>query len=94
VKHLRVRSASLVASVGCEYLANSPLVQNLRFSNTTARVIINSQPSTRSTAPTQWWHNLIGVPLKAFQSGPLSKTEQTIDWDELIEFKANACCNK
>ena len=34
---------SLVASVGYEYLANSPLVENIRFSNSTARVMTTTK---------------------------------------------------
>ena len=44
---------------------------------------------------TDWWHNYIGGPLNNFfSSGPLSKTEQTFDWDELLDFKGNPCCKK
>lgn len=42
---------------------------------------------------TAWWHNNIGGPLNDFfSSGPMSKTEQIFDWNELLDFKGNPCC--
>jgi hypothetical protein len=37
---------------------------------------------------TKWWNNNIGTPLNnALQSGPMSKTTQTVEWTETIKYK-------
>jgi RHS repeat-associated protein len=42
---------------------------------------------------TSVWNTYIGSPLNnVFSSGPMSATQQTFDWDELLSFKGNSCC--
>jgi len=44
---------------------------------------------------TQWWSDWIGKPLNEFfDSGPLSRKDQTFDWTENLGFKGNPCCQK